>query len=395
MNDSKPVVAHIVGSYLFHTGSWIYTQLKNVRTVRPIVLTTKVENLDQFPFEPVYCYQSLFYGTDRWRAKANSLLGAYTGARDRFFRNAIQHENAAMLHAHFGQFGYRSLGLHRKCDIPLLTTFYGTDVSRLPKQKPEWNKRYRRLFEEGDLFLAEGSHMGHCLVDLGCSPDKVKVQHLGVDLNRIAFAERRMEKGRPVRILMATTFREKKGIPFAIEAFSRVAPYFPNAELRILGGVDSSEGRALLEYCQGLAKNGGAGERIHFLGKAKYSQYTSELAQAHLFMAPSVHARDGDTEGGAPVALIEAAAAGIPSIASRHCDIPEVVIDGLTGVLADERDVPGLVRALESLLDAPETWPEFGRRARAHVEKEYHMETQARKLEAIYAAVLENDRSNN
>src|SRR5690606_39794503 len=51
----------------------------------------------------------------------------------------------------------------------------------------------------------------------------------------------------------------------------------------------------------------------------------------HVFLSPSITASDGDTEGGAPVGLIEMAATGMPVISSRHADIPEVIEHGVGG----------------------------------------------------------------
>lgn len=390
MTEQIPAIAHIVTPYLFQTGSWIYTQIKSVDAFRPIVLTTKTENLDQYPVAPIYLYRPPFEGKSKLAVRASVALDRLFARREHFYIKSIKQENAALIHAHFGPQGWMNLGTRRKSGAPMITTFYGYDVVRLPQSSPKWRQRYARLFAEGDGFLAEGPHMGRCLAELGCPPEKIHVQHLGVDVDRIAFVERRQTTGQPVRILMAATFREKKGIPYAIEALARVASRFPTAELRLLGGAHTPAESQMMAYCKQLANDRGIAERVHFLGALTYANYLNEIASAHLFMAPSVHASDGDTEGGAPVALIEAAAAGMPAVATRHCDIPEVVIDGKTGFLVAERDIVGLADALAEMLSAPERWPEIGRAARAHVEREFDMMTQARRLESIYREVIRN-----
>jgi len=81
-----------------------------------------------------------------------------------------------------------------------------------------------------------------------------------------------------------------------------------------------------------------------------------EAYRNHLFVSPSVTAEDGDTEGGAPVTVIELAASGMPVVSSLHCDIPEVLQDGVTGLLAQEKDVAGIESKLNWLLDNPEIW---------------------------------------
>ena len=93
---------------------------------------------------------------------------------------------------------------------------------------------------------------------------------------------------------------------------------------------------------------------------------------------------DGDSEGGAPVILLDAQAAGVPVVATTHADIPEYVIDGGSGMLAPEGDLDGLTDLLRQMLTSPQRWAEMGRRGRAHVEAEYDARRQVERLELIY-----------
>lgn len=61
-----------------------------------------------------------------------------------------------------------------------------------------------------------------------------------------------------------------------------------------------------------------------------YDRLLDEIARHHVFLSPSVTAPDGDSEGGAPVTIIEAAASGMPVVNSTHCATPEAVYDGRT-----------------------------------------------------------------
>ena len=87
-------------------------------------------------------------------------------------------------------------------------------------------------------------------------------------------------------------------------------------------------------------------ENVHWTGYKPHDYFLEMLYQADLFLSPSITASNGDTEGGAPVAIIEAGASGLPVISTRHADIPEVVLDGHTGLLSPERNVHGLVAAI-------------------------------------------------
>jgi len=108
------------------------------------------------------------------------------------------------------------------------------------------------------------------------------------------------------------------------------------------------------------------------------------LYNHHVFMAASVVSSDGDTEGGAPVAAIEASAAGLLVVGSRHCDIPNVVIDRDTGYLAAEKDVDGLAACLRNAMDRHDAWPQMLQRARARVEAEFDAQRQGQRVAAFY-----------
>ena len=108
---------------------------------------------------------------------------------------------------------------------------------------------------------------------------------------------------------------------------------------------------------------------MNWVGFQPYSVFQKLLLEHHIFLSPSVTARDGDSEGGAPVSIIEAAATGMPVVASTHADIPEVVVDGESALLSPERDVDALAQNLERLVTEPHVWEPMGRRGRAHVQR--------------------------
>src|SRR5206468_10582768 len=99
----------------------------------------------------------------------------------------------------------------------------------------------------------------------------------------------------------------------------------PGPELRLIGDGE------LRSRIEALARELGIGDEVVFLGAQPHARFREELLRAHLFLSPSVTAADGDTEGGAPVGIIEASATGMPVVATRHADIPEVIRHGETG----------------------------------------------------------------
>jgi glycosyltransferase involved in cell wall biosynthesis len=90
--------------------------------------------------------------------------------------------------------------------------------------------------------------------------------------------------------------------------------------------------------------------------------------------------------------FLEASLAGLPCVSYRHGGVPEAVIDGDTGVLADEGDVVGLTRALASILTNPARAAELGARGEARVRSEFDIRTQTAQLERIYDEVRDGAR---
>ena len=124
---------------------------------------------------------------------------------------------AGLIHAHHGFQGVRCLRAKRSSALPMVTSFYGADATQAVRD-PKWRARYRGLFNEGELFLAEGSAMAAQLSRIGCPEEKVAVHHLGVDLARIPFDP--PVSGEETRVLICASFREKKGIPDGIRALA-------------------------------------------------------------------------------------------------------------------------------------------------------------------------------
>jgi len=290
---------------------------------------------------------------------------------------------AGVIHSHFGDVGWADSGAAAAADTRHVVTFYGYDMSFLPRQ-PRWRERFEELFGNVDLVLCEGPHMARCIVEIGCPEHKIRVHHLGVRLDRLQFRPRQWRAGERLRVLIAATFTEKKGIPYALEALGRLRGH-ADLDITIIGDAqENEEGRAEKAKILAAVDKHGLSRQVRMLGYQPHASMIGEAYQHHLFLAPSVTSRDGGTEGGAPVSLIEMAATGMFVVSSRHCDIPEVILDGRTGFLAAERDVDGLVDCLLRAVRQPHSWGEFLNRGRAHVESEFNAVVQGARLADIY-----------
>lgn len=295
-------------------------------------------------------------------------------------------EHIELLHSHFGNMGWFGLKAARRLNIPHIVTFYGLDVDHLPKQDAKWLNRYAQLFDSADAILCVGSHMADRIIRRGCAASKVRVHRLGVDLKSIPFHPRTKSGGEALKVLIASSFREKKGIPYALEALGELKKIV-NLEITVIGDADTDprskdEKRKILNVIAkyGLERN------IRLLGYRTHTEMFEEAYKHHIFLSPSIHAADGDAEG-APVSIVEMAASGMPVVSTFHCDIPEIIEHGVSGLLAPERDVDALFKHLNWLAKNPEQWLRLSSAARKHIETNYNMPVQAEKLASIYREI--------
>ena len=123
-----------------------------------------------------------------------------------------------------------------------------------------------------------------------------------------------------------------------------------------------------------------------FTGPLDPAGVINHLKSARILAAPSHTAPNGDAEGFGMV-FLEAAACEVPAVAYRHGGVPEAVLDGHTGLLADERDVVGLASNIRHLLDDPALRQRLGAAARERVRQDFDITMRTKALEQLYDEV--------
>lgn len=382
MTTSRPTVAHVHRTYLNLTENWIYNQVRFLRAVRSIFLAKQPANREQYPWEAVHLLRDRPSLERQWNRLAFNLIGYYP-----FFRRTCRREGVDLVHAHSGVHGVQSVRLAESLGVPLVTSFYGYELTVHRRGDEGLRRRYRALFSRGAACIAEGPAARERLIELGCPPERAWIHRLGLDLHDHSLHERRPAEADRMRVLMAARFDEKKGLPYGLEAFCRVATSRPGLELTVVGDAGAApEQQRIKRELHDLVRRYGAEDRVRFTGFVPIAELRRLALEHDLLLHPSVRAANGDSEGGHPVVLTEMAATGMPIIATWHCDIPEVVVDGETGWLCSERSVPELEAALADAWDRRADFPAIGRRARALVEAKY--DGRADTLDSTYFRVL-------
>lgn len=278
---------------------------------------------------------------------------------------------------HFGHVGERVRRLRRLGVIegPLAVIFHAWDVTVLFNEQPE--TFYDLLFDEAELLLPISENWRGRLQELGADPSRIEVHHMGIDTDRFECRLRSRDAAEPTRFVMVARLVEKKGVEYAIRALAAARRrHGIDARLEILG--DGPLRGPLGE----LAMRFEVDDVVDFLGWCDQDVVAERLAAAHILCAPSVTAENGDMEG-IPVGIMEAMASGMPVVSTRHSGIAELVEDGVTGYLVDERDVGELAEAMRTLAENPDDWAQLGAEGRAKVEREFDVDRLNDRLELL------------
>jgi glycosyltransferase involved in cell wall biosynthesis len=172
---------------------------------------------------------------------------------------------------------------------------------------------------------------------------------------------------------------EKKGFVYLIEAARILQADGRAVRFRIIGGGDQ---RAALE-----AEIERAGLRgvVEVGGAMPQEKLIAEYERAALFVLPCVVTENGDRDG-IPNVLVEAMRMGVPVISTAISGIPELVIDGETGLLVPPRDPHALARAIERLLGDPVLAQSLAARAAQHVADRFDLHRNAERLRDLLSA---------
>lgn len=294
-----------------------------------------------------------------------------TGIAPRFHRQAADF-GTDLIHAHFGPDGITAAHIADILRKPLVVTLHGYDVT-IPRKSPA---TYAKLWQRASLFLCVSNFIRDKAIECGFPPEKLRVHYIGIDRSRFtpttAFQK-------PDSVLFVSRLVQKKGCEYLLRAMEIVQRTRPEAELTIIG--DGPLRSQLEELAKSL--------RIHcrFLGAQSSAQVRQALETTRVFCVPSVTADNGDSEGLGMV-FAEAQAMGVPVVSFRHGGIPEVVQDGITGLLAPEKDHAQLAEGILHYFNNDFFWRESRSRGIDWIAKRFDLAVQTEELEAIYAEVI-------
>ena len=358
-------VLHYKTNFLNKSETFIDRLIRNHISYQPIALCYRKRSFT----EHLPVYEAPKSGIDSWINFA-----AFHGNLPLpYYSKVLKNHQPDLIHAHFGYDGVKLIKIAQNHDIPLLVSFYGTDVSRLPSEFL-WKYRYRKLASGATHFVAASGYMKNQLIRLGFPEQKISIVRFGIELNGSAVNGKFPSEH---KLMMVGRMVEKKGFQYGIRAIHHLREKGYKPEVNIYGY--GPELNSLKKLSAALEVD----DQITFHG----FQPIDKIFEAHhkhtLMLAPSVVADDGDMEG-LPNTIIEAMAEGTPVIGTRHAAIPELINNTETGFLVDEKDVKALADTIEKILLGTYDLQEIRRKARKEIENRYSIRRMVREIEAIY-----------
>lgn len=292
----------------------------------------------------------------------------------------LRERGACLLHYHYLTDARFLLGVARRSGLPAIASAYGYDVTLFPRRYGGLGLRYLRpVFDRLDVVLAMSDDMRDDLVALGCPAAKVEVHYHGSPTGRFRHDQRRYDKDGPLSILCCARLEPIKGQHLVLEVLRRVERR-GRRDFQLVFVGDGSTRRQLKRT---VAEHGW-GDRVTFAGHVPHASQAlvEHFRDADLFVHPSVTTRG--VKEGIPGTIVEAMAAGLPVVATRHGGIPAVIESGRDGMLVEEDDLDGMAYAFETMLSDVAARERLGRAAAERAARELDLAVRTAALERIY-----------
>ena len=213
----------------------------------------------------------------------------------------------------------------------------------------------------------------------GVDIEKVKIIRCGVDEKQFDLRAGFVSNPR-VKIGVVGRLVEKKGIDSLIKAVASVG----NIELYIAGsGPLESELKQLVDNCSLTSQD------VTFLGAMPHDQVSTFIRSLDVFILPCKVDSNGDMDG-IPVVLMEAMLSGVPVISTKISGIPELILDGNTGILAEPNNEESLAKALRKMIENDVLREEMIQRAVNKVKADFSLAGNVKKLNELFMNIVQN-----
>jgi L-malate glycosyltransferase len=261
--------------------------------------------------------------------------------------------------------------------VRIATTLHGTDIT-LVGQDPSFHAITKFSIERSDALTAVSEYLRReTLKAFGCTGCNVEVIHNFIDpevYDRGKYSTTIRDQVPPGRkvLMHISNFRPVKRVRDVVRIFAHVARAMPSVLVMVGDGPD----RVIAEK---EAEMLGVSDQTMFLGRV--DAIAPLLAGADLFLLPTERESFG-------LSALEALACGVPVIGAKAGGLPEVVRDGVTGILRDVGDVEGMTAGAVDILSSADKWKAMSDTAAADARERFSQQDIVSRYEDFYTRVL-------
>jgi phosphatidyl-myo-inositol dimannoside synthase len=313
-----------------------------------------------------------------------AVMAHYLEAQLRAVLAEARQHGADVIHAHWAiPTGPAAVMAARRLRVPSVITMHGGDVYVNPEQGYDFPTRWYvrpalrwTLRHAGALTAITEDCRQHAL-RAGAPPDHIRLVFNGTDLRRFspsANGNGTDPRFGPHMIFACRQLFPRKGIRFLLEAGAQLKPQFPDLKIVLAG--DGFERPELVRRSEEL----GIAPDVTFLGWVPNAELPPYYRAAAVSVIPSL-------EEGFGIPAAEAMGCEVAVVASDAGGLPEVVEDGVTGLVVPRGDADALARAIGSLLADPERRRQMGQAGRERALRLFNWDRTAQQFEELYRDV--------
>jgi glycosyltransferase involved in cell wall biosynthesis len=313
------------------------------------------------------------YGPDTWRQQLK--LAGY-----------LRRHRIDVVHSYNFYANCFAVPAARLAGVPVIVAAIRDTGAFLP---PQHRAAQRLICRLAHVVLANASAVRDWLIEEGYRPDMVQVIRNGIDLTRFARPrvgggvreELGIPKDAPVIAMLARVNR-LKGVEYFIEAAATVASRFPEARFLVIGDALLMTGGTV---CPNTDYRRELDERIrqHGLeGRVIFTGFRLDVPELLSEITVAVHPSLSEALSNA---VLESMAAGIPVVATRVGGTPEIIEDGVTGLLVPPRDSSALAQTISRLLLDRDLAARVGQAGRRRIMEHFSLARMVRETERLYA----------
>lgn len=289
-------------------------------------------------------------------------IGSGTTVEEDALVKSFKKHKVDIVLAEYGTTGASVVNVCKKINIPLLVHFHGFDISKLAVLE-KYKDKYEIMFSYASCIFSVSHFMTERLKNIGCPAYKITYNPYGphedfFKINKSNNKNTFVSIGR---------FTDKKAPYYTILAFNKVQAIYPDVKLIIAGdGI-------LRNTCSNLINYLGIAHKVELIGIVTRELWIPYLSNAFAYVQHSITSANGDMEG-LPIAILEACAAGLPVVSTKHSGIADIIQHRKNGLLVNEHDVEDMAAQMIYLLINKEMAHQFGEAARRTICENFNIE---------------------